>query len=595
MNDYIKYFRIKGRINRAEFLFITILFIVLAFIAFLIFGQGNANLGRTILILFIFYLLQCAKRYHDMNKNAINGFVWWIVPIANIYFFIQLLLNRGTLGVNKYGNPSTFSWSIIFKPKENAKEYGNFNSKENILKEKEYEIGEFNSLELGEVVSDKEFYLIEYAKHDGEFIEKDEIICTVKIKNIDDYRASFANIKAQHSGVLECVMKEGEKLSDGMRIFDLHERGKYKNENSIENSVYNHYFYKGENNYSFKKWLVSDGDYLKKGDKVYLFGDSKNDFEYKAEKDGFIEILVESYLFLKSKELIYRINDSDSERVKRKYFNEPLITIDEFTNDKNLTWKSVNSGNGTYIVTKSDDKLVDLRFTFNYVQKEDKIIFYFSPNQIKLKQNDKIIFLFENEETIEYNLESNPIIMTSRKNVKFLEYRTSILESELELFCNHNLKRWKIILTNEGREILGGKIGDINYSSENNLKIVIKKLALDYKALVNRNIENYKPLIFRNQSVDPLKKEESCYVYLMKDFANGYHKIGISNKPYYREKTLQSEKPTIELVSSKQFPLRKIAESFEKALHETYKEKRIRGEWFNLDDVDVEMIIQSLK
>ncbi len=86
-----------------------------------------------------------------------------------------------------------------------------------------------------------------------------------------------------------------------------------------------------------------------------------------------------------------------------------------------------------------------------------------------------------------------------------------------------------------------------------------------------------------------------CYVYLMKDTTNGYYKIGISNKPEYREKTLQSEKPTIELLTCKKYPTRKIAEAIESALHSAYSQQRIRGEWFKLDDVDVAAIIETLK
>jgi len=86
-----------------------------------------------------------------------------------------------------------------------------------------------------------------------------------------------------------------------------------------------------------------------------------------------------------------------------------------------------------------------------------------------------------------------------------------------------------------------------------------------------------------------------CYVYLMRDNTNGYHKIWISNKPEYREKTLQSEKPSIEMLACKKFPTRKIAEAIESALHTAYSQQRVRGEWFNLNDEDVAAIIETLK
>ncbi|MBE0663110.1 MAG: GIY-YIG nuclease family protein [Bacteroidales bacterium] len=87
---------------------------------------------------------------------------------------------------------------------------------------------------------------------------------------------------------------------------------------------------------------------------------------------------------------------------------------------------------------------------------------------------------------------------------------------------------------------------------------------------------------------------DHCYVYLMIDLTNNYHKIGISNKPGYREKTLQSEKPTIEMLCYKRFPNRKIATSFELALHQSYADKRVRGEWFDLTEKEVQELNEVL-
>ena len=109
------------------------------------------------------------------------------------------------------------------------------------------------------------------------------------------------------------------------------------------------------------------------------------------------------------------------------------------------------------------------------------------------------------------------------------------------------------------------------------------------------------PAVFKNEYQDESTKENinetkesSCHVYLMKDESNGYYKIGISNKPEYRERTLQSEKPTIVLLCAKEYPTRIIAEAIEAALHKAYGEKRLRGEWFALDEKDVLNVIKTL-
>lgn len=81
------------------------------------------------------------------------------------------------------------------------------------------------------------------------------------------------------------------------------------------------------------------------------------------------------------------------------------------------------------------------------------------------------------------------------------------------------------------------------------------------------------------------KPPRSGYVYLMVDHNTGYHKIGFSKDPKHREKTLQSEKPTIELLHKFEGTMQK-----EKELHTKYDPKRIRGEWFNLDKKDIKYI-----
>ncbi|MBP8966089.1 MAG: DUF805 domain-containing protein [Paludibacteraceae bacterium] len=92
----IKYFRIKGRINRIEFFVLTIIILIVEFISYIIWGKNSHTLLAISFFLFIIYLMQCAKRYHDINKWGINGFVWWIIPILNLFYFFQLYFFKGT-------------------------------------------------------------------------------------------------------------------------------------------------------------------------------------------------------------------------------------------------------------------------------------------------------------------------------------------------------------------------------------------------------------------------------------------------------------------------------------------------------------------
>jgi hypothetical protein len=76
----------------------------------------------------------------------------------------------------------------------------------------------------------------------------------------------------------------------------------------------------------------------------------------------------------------------------------------------------------------------------------------------------------------------------------------------------------------------------------------------------------------------------------MIDKNTGYYKIGRSKNPKIRETTLQSEKPTIEMIFSVESKM-----SDEKVLHDLFKNKRIRGEWFDLSGSDINTIREYFK
>lgn len=86
------------------------------------------------------------------------------------------------------------------------------------------------------------------------------------------------------------------------------------------------------------------------------------------------------------------------------------------------------------------------------------------------------------------------------------------------------------------------------------------------------------------------EKENETQIYLMIDKNTGYYKIGRSNNPLRRERTLQSQKPTIELIFHQTSTKDK-----EKELHRLFKDKRIRGEWFDLNGSDIQLIKNTLK
>ena len=153
-------------------------------------------------------------------------------------------------------------------------------------------------------------------------------------------------------------------------------------------------------------------------------------------------------------------------------------------------------------------------------------------------------------------------------------YKCKSIEIEMEkISIDSNYSRQVVRkMSVDGHEItnfeLAGFYGRILLDYANSLYSESDQSKIDYKNHLQRK-----------------KETKDTYVYLMIDKNTGYHKIGRSKDPKYREKTLQSEKPTIELLYKF-----KAHSSTEKELHKKYNSKRIRGEWFDLNQKDIDYI-----
>lgn len=282
--------------------------------------------------------------------------------------------------------------------------------------------------------------------------------------------------------------------------------------------------------------------------------------------------------------------------------NELYFETDIFNNTNTLKWKRVD-GNNTgecnlngFILTETDNR-ERLFFTINNINGQDYIILNFPRKDFMLKKGDKFQILLNNNILLTFDFTQNPYIHYKTDYHKLntiYEIKCHIKRSDLELLSQHKIINWKLNTT-EGQQIQGLHTFGVNQEYNNLYKIQNAILTMTQE-FINRvdKLEKYHP-IYEYDIKEELSTVEVCYVYLMKDLANNYHKIGISNKPHYREKTLQSDKPTIELIASKKFPSRQIASSIEKALHNTFNNKNIRGEWFDLTQKDIEEIIETLK
>lgn len=174
-----------------------------------------------------------------------------------------------------------------------------------------------------------------------------------------------------------------------------------------------------------------------------------------------------------------------------------------------------------------------------------------------------------------------------------LNYKNTIYNSTLEL-SNENeklvfnipLENYSINLTKEDILIISNNI---------NPKYTLKTISYLDKFIEKRDYSyiNLKYLILSNV-LELLLNDKNNYssnnqkTYLMKDSNTGYTKIGKAVNPRFREKTLQSEKPTISLYA--------VCDNLiELELHNKYSDKRVRGEWFNLEGSDVKEILDNYK
>lgn len=284
------------------------------------------------------------------------------------------------------------------------------------------------------------------------------------------------------------------------------------------------------------------------------------------------------------------------------------IKEEPITKQKYIGW-----GDVYHIVNRTGSKEIIVDLDFNV--KDGKPCLHFRYNGFKLCVKDKVYFLDTlKNPIIECEVNKQPHIYKEKlkevdfnlleEDIKSLKKQASHFQS---IYIKHyngdapteikNVERTLFYDNNftELRKLIGLPIRD---NKPNNVNMY-KQYILSYiQALRQIGVSDKGTNLDKSPSiceqVVSSSIQDQCYVYLMHDKRNGYHKIGISKEPKYREKTLQSEQPAIEMVCSKRYPVRKIAEAIEAALHKAYAEQRVRGEWFNLSEIDVQMLKETL-
>jgi hypothetical protein len=134
------------------------------------------------------------------------------------------------------------------------------------------------------------------------------------------------------------------------------------------------------------------------------------------------------------------------------------------------------------------------------------------------------------------------------------------------------------------------------------LEVIRKMVETSISEIINNNLDIEKENIkirenrlseFRDRVNTNQQKEKihkPSWVYLAYDAHTGYWKIGYTTKVQQREKTLKLSNAKISIIH-----YFKGNYGLEKSLHETYKEFKIQGEWFSLNDDQIYNIVNSYK
>lgn len=353
------------------------------------------------------------------------------------------------------------------------------------------------------------------------------------------------------------------------------------------------------NSLSFSFRNIDDPFYVGKGDSIVdlKYVDDKGNVvicgEMVAPCDGLVS---RSHLFAFTYSLRYTkpVKEGDlfyTILTEQEYIDSHkssyVIDTDEMTDDKFIAWTSVGENRNRlykeYYPLSKGKGLV----SFNVKSGKPIMLFRCQSKRCGLKKNGQIHLLFDAGVVLSYSITD-----VEKYHDDTVEALLSVSQNDLAVMVS---KPFLLLRVDSG----SSKILFSN-SNERLPERIMHSLFMSYAGAFDAALQEYgfcwPQRTIKTDCGEVLQyAEDGCFVYLMADTSNGFFKIGISNNPQYREHTLQSEKPTIELLASKLYPSRTIAEAIEFALHKAFGDKRLRGEWFELSESDVNDIRLTLK
>ena len=349
--------------------------------------------------------------------------------------------------------------------------------------------------------------------------------------------------------------------------------------------------------FKVKRWLVNDFYHINEGDDIVelytKFIKTNNTYDCVILKAPFSGILVQkANSTVHNNEPLYKIYPNEVSIINERFDYKFFIKKDDFTGsyivDCGIATDNIIDSNTNYSSTGIRfHSGMYIYFNLEYNDGKYYFLLYYDKSKIKLDKLCSLHLLLDNGNVITMNPIAKPIRNSVNSFLFLCKFQMSY--ADIDEIETQKFIKWRIV-NDEGITLVSKDV-DFLYTKKIS-SFAFQKFIKDFKKAIKDNV----PTELDRKQIDSSSiLPKSCFVYLMVDTANNLHKIGISNNPKYREHTLQSEKPTIELLCAKEFPTRIIAEAIESALHKAYANKRIRGEWFNLDATDIADIKQTLK
>lgn len=374
------------------------------------------------------------------------------------------------------------------------------------------------------------------------------------------------------------------------------------------------------------EWKVKNYEEVKSGQLLAYANFKINDLYNKkipvySDYNGYCKIVQEGMVDKLGDALGYILNKKE----KESFPNFPMDSIDELSGTHTILWEKIGGYKaiGIPLRHKNQDNLY---LSASYKDGKMSVEIYFVSKVFKLKKGDTISFKFSNGKILDFTVGTKPVTVLQQisfpeEDEENCDYRNVLLNeigltvfhygtrkkymnkvcfflssTDLWTFIKEPIVSYRLTFNSEG----GASVDDVPHNLEM-VPSVCQEVINDMFQVLTETVSKYNPAY----AISNLKKEQKedsvevefdyCYVYLMYDTNTGYYKIGMSNDPTYREGTLQSEKPTINLLACHKYPSRKFASAIEAALHNVYKDCHVRGEWYKLPKEEVVIIKEGLK